>query len=278
MTTNNIPVATDAFATVVTGDALELIPTLDDGSVALVVTSPPYPGQYGNTMSVWQYTHWLKTWTQQLAPKLAQNGIVALNVMYKRTAEGWFDCQVFELMSYLPYDWQLLDVYIYGKANPPPNGALAYCDPPGWEFVFVLTNAERPQDVTFNPVRKPYRRGSIRANGKLYSNRSSQAAIGPHPDGARQTTLMMMSMSGDQNRPRAKGISFPRELPWRFIQQYTNPGGLVLDPFCGAGTTVRIAAELGRRAIGFEIDPDEAEKARAWLAGPAQLTMVEANK
>ena len=267
MTTNSIA------QTIVTGDALALIPTLEDGSVNLVVTSPPYPGQYGNRMEPLQWFQWMDTWMELLVGKLAPNAVVALNVAMKRTADGWFDPMVLDAGTMPTTGLNLLDIYVYGKSNPAPNGPLTFCDPPGWEFVFVLTNAERPQDVTFHPVRRPYGRGSRRAtNGKRYSNQS-QRETAPHPDGARQTTLMTMSMSADQNRPRAKGISFPRELPRRFIQQYTNPGDLVLDPFCGVGTTVRVAAELGRRAIGFEIDPDEANKARTWLAEPVQAVL-----
>ena len=263
---------------IITGDALELIPTLEDGSVHLVVTSPPYPGQYGNMMEASDYLVWSWNWSALMRPKLTANGVVVLNIQFKRNELGWFDRQVTEVPHPFWTGLNILDVYIYGKSNPPPNGALTYCDPPGWEFVFVLTNAARPQDVTFNPVRRPYGRGSIRAaNGKRYSNRS-QRETDPHPDGARQTTLMMMSMSADQNRPRANGISFPRALPERFIRQYTNPGDLVLDPFCGVGTTVRVAAELGRRAIGFEIDPDEAGRAREWLAQPYQTQMFQENR
>ena len=263
---------------IITGDALELIPTLEDGSVHLVVTSPPYPGQYGNTMIVPEWLRWAEKWLFALTEKLTPIGVVVLNVQFKRTSGGWFDERIFRLTRAALHGLKLLDIYVYGKSNPPPNGALTCCDPPGWEFVFVLTNAARPQDVTFNPVRRPYGRGSIRAaNGKRYSNRSQQETD-PHPDGARQTTLMMMSMSADQNRPRANGISFPRALPERFIRQYTNPGDLVLDPFCGVGTTVRVAAELGRRAIGFEIDPDEAGRAREWLAQPYQTQMFQENR
>lgn len=257
-----------------TGDALELIPTLEEGSVQLVVTSPPYPGQYGNSMGPLEWLQWMDYWLELLRGKLVGNGVVALNVMFKRQADGWFDPALFGV-GWTTAGLHLLDIYIYGKQNPPPNGPLTYCDPPGWEFVFVLTNADRPEDVTFNPVRKPYGRGSIRAsNGKRYSNRS-QRETDPHPEGARQTTLMMMSMSADQNRPRAKGISFPRALPDRFIRQYSRPGDLVVDPFCGVGTTGRAAVELGRRFVGFEIDPEEAGRARAWLAEPVQAALVE---
>lgn len=256
-------------AEIITGDALELVPTLDDGSVQLVVTSPPYPEQYGNTMPPSRWLMWTNRWLRLLRPKLKANGVVVLNVQFKRTAAGWFNQLIFKLGDPGWTELNLLDMYIYGKPNPPPNGALTFCDPPGFEFVFVLTNADRPEDVIFNPVRAPYAAKSIRkSNGAVYTTRKADAQ--PHPDGARQTTLMMMSKSADQNRPSAKGISFPRKLPSRFIQQYSNPGDLVVDPFCGVGTTIRMAQELGRRGLGFELDPEEADRARAWLAEPVQ--------
>lgn len=261
---------------VITGDVLDLIQTLESGSVDLVVTSPPYPGQYGCELDTVDWTRWALRWLGILQHKMTPNGVLALNVQFKRTDRGWFNDWIFRLGSpqYVPYN--LLDMYIYGKSNPPPNGALTYCDPPGWEFVFILTNASRPEDVTFNPVRRPYAAKSLRANGNIYTSRNREA--GAHPDGARQTTLMMLSSTADQNRPRANGISFPRSLPDRFIRQYTNPGDLVLDPFCGVGTTLKIAQTLGRRAIGFELDPGEADKARKWLAEPVQRPLLEATQ
>ncbi len=253
------------YAEIVTGDALELIPALADGSVQLVVTSPPYPGQYGNRMGVERYLDFTWDWLTALMPKLRPAAVVVLNVQFRRNELGWFDWRVQFLGNPVWMRLNLLDIYIYGKQNPPPNGALTHCDPPGWEYIYVLTNAERPGEVIFNPVRKPYAPKSVsKANGMLYSNMSGQV-IEPHPDGARQTTLMMMSKSADQNRPSARRISFPRALPERFIRQYSNPGDLVLDPFCGVGTTIKVAQALGRRGIGFEIDPDEAERARQWV-------------
>jgi len=258
---------------IITGDALQLIPTLDNGSAALVVTSPPYPGQYGNTMPPARWLDWTNTWLDALTPKMTSNGVLALNAQFKRTAEGWADQRLFDIVSSMPHGWNLLDTYVYGKTNPAPAGPLAYCDPPGWELIYILTRATRPQDVLFHPVRAPYSSKSIgKHNGRLYSNMSGQKPD-PHPEGARQSNLMLMTMSGDQNRPRAQGISFPRALPARFIRQYTNPGDLVLDPFCGVGTTCYVAHQLGRRTIGFEIDPDEADRARAWLAEPYQTEM-----
>ena len=49
--------------------------------------------------------------------------------------------------------------------------------------------------------------------------------------------------------------AFPVELPTRCIQAGCKPGGIVLDPFCGTGTTGLAALALGRRFTGIELNP-----------------------
>ncbi len=51
---------------------------------------------------------------------------------------------------------------------------------------------------------------------------------------------------------------FPEEIPRRAILASTRRGDLVLDPFVGSGTTVDVATDLGRRALGYELYPPEA--------------------
>lgn len=55
---------------------------------------------------------------------------------------------------------------------------------------------------------------------------------------------------------------FPVELPYRCIQLYTFRGEVVLDPFCGVGTTCIAAIQTGRHFIGYDINPEYVEKAQ----------------
>jgi DNA modification methylase len=228
----------------------------------------------GNGQSVDEWLDWLTCVLSRLRPALAPNAVVALNVTFKRTAAGWQDARVFSAVPscFESSGYNLLDTYIWHKTNGAQNGPLAYSDAPGYEPIFVYTNAARPDDVTFNPQYKPYAAKSISGDGaaRIGYGRTKQ----PNGKGARQTNLISLpTVASDGNRPRARGVSFPLALPERFILQYTRPGDCVLDFCAGVGTTCRKAKELGRRTIGIEIDPYEADKARRWLAEPTQARL-----
>lgn len=65
-----------------------------------------------------------------------------------------------------------------------------------------------------------------------------------------------------QPYPAAHFATFPEELPERCIKAGSRPGDLILDPFCGAGTTGLVADRLGRDFIGIELNPAYVELAR----------------
>lgn len=58
--------------------------------------------------------------------------------------------------------------------------------------------------------------------------------------------------SGNGNHP----CPFPEELAHRLISLYSYRGDLVLDPFTGSGTVAKVAHRLGRRFVGYEVNPD----------------------
>jgi len=76
-----------------------------------------------------------------------------------------------------------------------------------------------------------------------------------------------------QRAPGEVDDHFCESLAAELIERYSSPEDIVLDPFAGNGTTLRVAARMGRRTFGVEIDPDRAALARE-RAGPAAQVLV----
>lgn len=66
-------------------------------------------------------------------------------------------------------------------------------------------------------------------------------------------------MQGDQAYVGAT----PSWIVWQLLQRYTKPGDLVVDPMCGSGTTIDVARELERRALGYDLAPTRPDIFRA---------------
>lgn len=67
---------------------------------------------------------------------------------------------------------------------------------------------------------------------------------------------------GPRGERRVHTTQKPLALMERILTDFTDPGELVADPFCGSGTTLVAARRLGRRAVGWEVEPKVAEVAR----------------
>ena len=55
----------------------------------------------------------------------------------------------------------------------------------------------------------------------------------------------------------------PSYVIWNLVERYTKPGDLVVDPFCGSGTTLDVAKDTARKGRGFDISPTRPEIERA---------------
>lgn len=71
-------------------------------------------------------------------------------------------------------------------------------------------------------------------------------------------------------------VRFPTELVRVFLEEYTRPGDVVLDPFAGFGTVLAVAEELGHRAHGIELDAGRFAYARSRLRRPESLVHGDA--
>jgi DNA modification methylase len=65
-----------------------------------------------------------------------------------------------------------------------------------------------------------------------------------------------------QGTPSFTGAT-PSYVIWNLLQRYTREGDLVVDPFCGGGTTLDVARELGRKVLGYDVAPTREDIFRA---------------
>jgi DNA modification methylase len=80
------------------------------------------------------------------------------------------------------------------------------------------------------------------------------------------------------NNRLEKGIAaFPDEIPYRLIKLFSYKGEIVLDPFMGSGTTLKVALDLGRRGVGYEIDLELLEVVKEKLK-MNQSTLINENR
>lgn len=93
-------------------------------------------------------------------------------------------------------------------------------------------------------VRDPSRVGS--GFGKKISNWIGREKAYP-------TNVLHMAT---ETKNRNHSAVFPEDLPEWFIRLFTKRGDCVLDPFMGSGTTVFVAQQMGRNAVGIEILPE----------------------
>ncbi|MDA1266917.1 MAG: DNA methyltransferase [Planctomycetota bacterium] len=66
------------------------------------------------------------------------------------------------------------------------------------------------------------------------------------------------SIDEPQGTPGYPGAT-PPWIIWNLLERYTREGDLVIDPFCGGGTTMDVARSLGREARGFDVNPQREE-------------------
>ena len=110
-----------------------------------------------------------------------------------------------------------------------------------------------------------HRGDSTGRNGDGVAKRGKVAGV--VPEFGRRGTVWQYYVSGiEAMPPGCHPARFPYPLARDHILSWTNPGDLVIDPMAGSGTTLRAAADLGRRAIGIEINPEYCELIRRRMA------------
>lgn len=251
------PYYQDDSCTIYHGDCRDVLPQLDP--VDLVFSSPPYWKQrtYGGNSDDWVL----------VVPRafsninISESGQIFVNIglIHK-------DQSVFRYWDYLTRAmeeklFRLFGWYVWDQGSGLPgdgNGRLC----PSFEFIFHFNR----KIVIANKWIKTKGRKRV-TTGLRGKNDKVRKLSKPHytqefkmPDSVIRITREMLR-SGPESKHPAR---FPIKLPSFFIKTY--PGNLILDPFMGSGTTLRAAKDLGRKAIGIELEEKYCEIAAKRLA------------
>lgn len=246
---------------------------LPDESVGLIITSPPYfnikdysldgrqtvsrgdkqRGQIGDIPEYREYIKaMLKVW-RECERVLKPNGKLIINTplmpMLKKNLNTHYNRHIFNIDSDIQHTITnktglfLLDIYVWDRTNPSKRLMFgSYPFPPNFyaqntiEFITVYVKDGKPIRPTQD------NKEASRLTQKEWVEYTKQVWNIPVPN------------RGDKAFGEHSAI-MPEEIVRRSVKLYSFVGDLVLDPFAGSGTTLKVAKELKRDYVGYEISP-----------------------
>jgi site-specific DNA-methyltransferase (adenine-specific) len=246
--TGDIPhrVYSDSLATLLRGDCSRLTELADRPAADLIVTSPPYSlgvdyGQsgYADDQPYARYLEWVERWAKALFTTAAVGGRACINIPLDSNKGGKRAVYADYLRIFQDVGWTYQTTIVWNEQNISRRTAWGSWLSPSAPF--VTAPVEMIAVFHKGDFRRPAqngRKGDITRDEFL------------------AWTLGMWTFAGANPRRVGHPAPFPEELPRRLIKLYSYPDDLVLDPFCGSGTTLIAARKLGRRSLGIEISPE----------------------
>lgn len=246
-------------------DCLEVMKRLPEGSVNLIVTSPPYADARKHTyggIHPDRYVEWFLPRAQEMKRVLSPDGSFVLNIK-ERCEKGERHLYVLELILALKREVGLrwVEEYIWHKTTAfPGKWKNRFRD--AWERLLHFSR-EKDFKMRQEAVRVPIGDWQERRMKSLGKNDFSRHNSATNPKAGRKIVAwkdkeLVLPTNVLRFSPVAHNTGhsavFPELLPEFFIKLFTDEGDVVLDPFLGSGTTFRVAKRLDRIPVGIEID------------------------
>lgn len=218
-------------------DVMDDIP---DYSVHLMVTSPPYnvKKEYDEDLSIDEYRTLLKTVFKETYKKLVTGGRVCINVANLGRKP------YIPLHSYIIED--MLDIGFFMRGEIIWNKASSASPSTAWGSWLSAAN----------PVLRDIHEYILVFSKESFSRKRGDKINTINKDEFMEWTKSVWTFPAVSAKSIGHPAPFPEELPHRFIQLYSFEGDVILDPFCGSGTTCLAAAKDGRHYVGYDISEE----------------------
>lgn len=255
--------------TLFAGDCLDALTNVPSDSVDLIVTSPPYADARKRTYGGIRpddYVEWFIPRAREFYRVLAPTGSFVLNIKEK-CVDGERHTYVLELIQALrsECEFRWVEEYVWHKTTSAP-GYWRNRFRDAWERCLHFTK-ERNFKMNQDAVRVPigdWTEARLKKLGDADLTRHNSATgsgVGRKIAywTGKETVLPDNVLYGSPvAHNTGHSAAYPEWLPEWFIKLFTDEGDVVLDPFVGSGTTLRVAQRMGRQGIGVEILHDVA--------------------
>jgi len=233
-------------------DCIEFMKSMDENSIDLTVTSPPYD----ELRDYKGYSFDFENIAKQLFRVTKKGGIVVW-VVGDKIKKGNKTLTSFKQALYFQQvGFNVHDVMIYRKKNTPFMRSNAYTN--CFEFMFVLS---KDSPKTFTPLKVktvrqgkemlPFNKGADGVNKKIMGELKPEKTMTNIWDYA-------VGFGGSTSDRLAfdHPAIFPEKLAEDHILSWSKEGDIVFDPMCGSGTTCKMAKKNNRHYIGCDISED----------------------
>jgi site-specific DNA-methyltransferase (adenine-specific) len=248
---------------IILGDCLPKLKELQDNSIDLIFTSPPYADQRKNTyggIHPDKYVEWFLPIAEELLRVLKPTGTFVLNIK-ERVVEGERHTYVIDLiLNMRNQGWLWTEEFIWHKKNSYP-GKWPNRFRDSWERLVQFNKTKQFQmfqeavmvptgDWAKTRLKKLSDTDKKRDESNVGSGFGKNISNWVDRQYAYPTNVLHLATEcGNKNHSAV----FPEMLPEWFIKLFTKEGDWVLDPFLGSGTTCKVAQRLVRNSIGIEI-------------------------
>jgi len=248
------------------GDAKEELKKINDSSVDLIFTSPPYADcrkkTYGG-INPNDYVKWFLPIADELFRVLKPSGTFVLNIKEK-AVNGERHTYVIELILEMrKRGWLWTEEFIWHKKNCYP-GKWPNRFRDSWERLIQFNKSKKfnmYQEEVMVPVGEwsKNRLKNLGKNDVVRFDAKNQSGFGKNVANWIDRNLVyptnVLHLATECSN-KGHSAAFPDSLPEWFIKLFTKEGDMILDPFMGSGTTIFVAQKMNRNSIGIEISPE----------------------